>query len=329
MHMRTLVVLAVAAALLVPLGSADAAKKKLRKPKHGIQLRPAPYVVGPGEDREWCEYVRAPVKKPMYVSGFEVRMPPGAHHFVVWGYGGDVQDDSKFPAKPVESVGCTGLGPGEIAPRVIIPLQSPNKRFDLPKGLALRIDPGQQLWLNPHLRNPSATEPITPEIRANFYATKPTAVKHLVEGLIAGNMPDINIPAGGDQRLTAEFTAPVNLNIVFLATHQHRLGTYANIELVDQNGVPQQIYESYRWDHPPDLWPQAPIRLAKGDKMRITCEWHNTDQVPIHFGPNTTDEMCFILGFYYRDDGDTEEIPFGQCLPSASGLLCPLAPKVN
>jgi len=39
--MRTLLVVLVAA-LLMPLASADA-KKPLRKPKHGIQLRPAPY----------------------------------------------------------------------------------------------------------------------------------------------------------------------------------------------------------------------------------------------------------------------------------------------
>lgn len=324
--MRTLLVVLVAA-LLMPIASADA-KKPLRKPQHGIQLRPSPYTVGPGEDREWCEYVRAPIKKPMNISGFKVSMPPGAHHFVVWGYSGTEQDDSKWPSQPVESVGCTGFGPGEIAPRVIIPLQSPNSRFTMPKGIALRIEPGQQLYLNSHLRNPSTTESVVPEIRANFYAAKPGTVKHLAEGLIAGNIPDINIPAGGDQTLTAEFTAPVNLNIVFLASHQHRLGTYANIELVE-NGTPRKIYENYRWEHPRNYWPREPIRLAKGDKMRITCEWHNTDQVPVHFGPNTTDEMCFILGFYYRDDGDTEQVPFGQCLPSPSGLLCPLAPKVN
>jgi hypothetical protein len=324
--MRSRLLLAAGLALAV-VAAADA-KPYLRKPKHGIQFKTAPYTVGPGEDREWCQYVRVPVKTSMYVTGFKVRMPEGAHHFVVWGYSGTEQDDSKFPVEPVESVGCIGVGPGEIAPRVIIPLQSPNARFRMPKGIALRLDPGEQIYLNSHLRNAS-TEAVVPDIRANFYATKAKAVKHLAEGLIVGNMTGINIPAGGDQTITAEWTAPVNLNIVYMASHQHRLGTYANIELVDANGTPQQIYENFRWEHPANLWPETPIRLAKGDKMRITCTWHNTESVPVHFGPNTTDEMCFILGFYYRDDGDTEPVGFGQCLPATSGMLCPLAPLVN
>ena len=304
------------------------AKPYLRKPKHGIQMRTAPYTVGPGEDREWCEYRRVELKKPMDVSGFKVRMPPGAHHFVVWGYGGTVQDDSKFPSKPVESIGCVGVGPGEIAPRVIIPLQTPNARFKMPKGIAIRLEPNEQIYLNSHLRN-NTDQAVTPDIRANFYAAKPGSVKHLAEGLIFGNMAGIDIPAGGDQTITAEWTTPVTINIVFLAGHQHRLGTRSSIDLVDANGNPQQIYENFSWEHPANLWPQTPIRLEKGAKMRITCTWHNTDDHVVRFGPNTTDEMCFALGFYYRDDGDTEPVGFGQCLPATSGMLCPLAPLVK
>ena len=41
------------------------------------------------------------------------------------------------------------------------------------------------------------------------------------------------------------------------------------------------------------------------------------------------DEMCFILGFYYRDEGDTEPISGGQCVPAKAGLLCPFAPAVR
>lgn len=315
--------------LFVVAGPGWAKKPYLAKPQHGLQMRTAPYVVGPGEDREWCEYRRAPITNAMDVSGFKVRMPEGAHHFVVWGYGGPEQDDAKFPQSPVESVGCTGLGPGEISPRVIIPLQSPNTRFRMPKGVALRITPGQQLWLNSHLRNDSDV-PVTPDIRFNFYAAKPGTVEHQAQGLIVGNITDIDIPAGGEQTITAEWTAPINVNMVFLSTHQHRLGTHANIELVGADGTSTTtIYENFRWDHPRSFWPQPVIRLAKGEKMRITCTWHNTDATPIYFGPNTTDEMCFILGFYYRDPGDTEDVPFGECMPSTDdGLLCPFAPLV-
>jgi hypothetical protein len=304
------------------------AKPYLRKPKRGIQMRTAPYVVGPGEDREWCEYRRLPITKPMDVTGFKVRMPDGAHHFVIWGYSGTEQDDSKFPQEPVESVGCAGVGPGEVMPRVVIPLQSPNQRFDLPKGIALRLEPGEQVWLNSHLKNLSDA-PVTPDVRFNFYAAKPGTIQHHAEGLIVGNMAGIDVPAGGDQTITAEWTAPLTVNLVYLATHQHRLGTYANIELVGSDGAISRIYENNRWEHPRNFWPAKPIRLAKGDKMRITCTWHNTDPQPVRFGPNTTDEMCFILGFYYRDDGDTEAVGFGQCLPATSGLLCPLAPLVD
>jgi hypothetical protein len=315
--------------VLAIVSAADAGKTKLKKPKRGIQMRTSPYTVGPGEDREWCEYRRLPIKKPMDVIGFEVRMPPGAHHFVVWGYGGTEQDDSKFPAGPVESVGCAGLGPGEIVPPVIMPLQSPNVRFKLPKGLAFRLEPGQQVWLNPHYRNPG-TEAVTPDVRFNLHAAKPGKVEHYVHGLIIGNMAGINIPANGTQTITAEWTAPVNMNFALLTTHQHRLGTYANIELFDEtNTTKTVIYENYEWEHPDNLWPQPALRMVKGQKIRITCTWDNTDPVPIRFGPNTTDEMCFILGFFYRDKGDTEPFVSPTCLPSNSGILCPMAPLVT
>ena len=300
----------------------------LKKPAHGIQMRVSPFTVRPGEDLEVCEYRRLPNKHAMDVNGFKVRMPEGAHHFVVWSYGGNLQDDSRFPKGPVESVGCAGVSPDEVIPQVLIPVQTPNARFRFPDGIGLRIEPHKQVWLNPHLKNLSASA-ITPDIRFNFYRARKGAVKHYAQGLIAGNIANINIPAGGEQTLTAEWTAPVNLTLVQLATHQHRLGTYANIEMVAPDGTIEKIYENRDWQHPQPYWPNPAIRLEKGRKMRITCTWRNTDDHVVHFGPETTDEMCFILGFYYRDDGDTAPVPFTDgCLPAKQGLLCIGAPAV-
>jgi hypothetical protein len=302
------------------------AKTYLRKPAHGIQVRVGQYTIQPAEDLEVCQYTRLPNAKPVDVVGMELRMPAGAHHFAVWKYDGAIQDDGRFPQGPVPSVGCIGVAPDEIVPQILIPIQSPNVKFRFPEGLALRLDPHQQILLNPHMKN-IGTDAFQPDIRFNFMTARKGSVKHYVDGLAIGNSTDIRIPAGGDQTLTVEWTAPVNLNIALLATHQHRLGTYANIELVDPDGTPRLIYENDDWQHPQSLWPKKPIRLQAGRKLRFTCQWHNTDDHEVRFGPETTDEMCFIIGFYYRDKGD-DALPIGSgCLPSKTGLLCPLAPK--
>jgi hypothetical protein len=291
-------------------------------------MRATTFTVQPGQDLEVCEYRRLPNAKPMAVNGFKLRMPPEAHHFVIWSYGGNLTDDSRFPQGPVRSVGCAGASPDEIIPQVLIPIQTPNARFRFPEGIALRIEPHQQVFLNSHLKNFDPTA-ITPDIRFNFYAARKGRVRHYASGLIIGNAPDIHIPAAGNQTLTAEWTAPVNLTLIELATHQHRLGTYANIEIVDPDGVARtRVYENDDWQHPHSFWPDPPIRLATGQKMRITCTWHNSDDHTVAFGPKTTDEMCFILGFYYRDDGDTASVTGSGCLPAKQGLLCPFAPAV-
>jgi hypothetical protein len=315
--------------LVLALVSAADGRTLLKKPKRGFQVKVSEFTIMPGQDLEVCEYRRLPNKKPMDVDGFELRMPAGAHHFVIWAYSGNEQDDSKFPQGPVESVGCAGIGPGELAPQVLIPIQSPNARFRFPEGVALRLEPHQQVWLNPHMKNFDAA-PIQPEVRFNFHRAKKRTVKRHAEGMIIGNMANIRVPAGGGQTITAEWTSPADLTLIQLATHQHQLGTYANIELPDATGQAwNRIYENTDWEHPRDYWPDPPIRLAKGDKIRITCTWDNTEGVrEVRFGPETTDEMCFILGYYLRDDGDTAPITGGGCLPARRGLLCPLAPAV-
>lgn len=321
--------LLVALALVLALAPSLQAKPYLRKPKRGVQMTMSEFTVQSGQDLEVCEYRRLPNQKPIDVIGFKLRMPAGAHHFVIWGYEGNVQDDSQFPPGVVESVACVGLAPDEFVPAPVIPLQSPNVRVRFPEGVALRLDPQRQVWLNAHLKN-GEPAPTDVKVAFNLITTKnKKKIKHFAEAAIIGNIPAINIPAGGDQTITAEWTAPVNVNFIQLATHQHRLGTYANIEVVEPDGVTiSRIYESTTWDHPPSLWPQPALRLEKGRKLRITCTWQNTDDHDVRFGYETTDEMCFILGFYYRDDGDTEPIG-GTCVPAKRGLVCPFAPVVN
>jgi hypothetical protein len=39
--------------------------------------------------------------------------------------------------------------------------------------------------------------------------------------------------------------------------------------------------------------------------------------------------MCYAIGFFYRDEGDTTPVVGSGCLPSRTGLLCPGVPAAT
>jgi hypothetical protein len=319
----------VALALVLLVAFAADTSARLRKPKRGFQMRVGAYTIRPGEDLEMCEYRRLPIAKPMDVAAFKLRMPAGAHHFAMWRYGGALTDDARFRQDPFESVGCAGAAPDEFTPQLMIPTQSPNTTLRFPKGIALRLEPHEQVFLNPHMKN-FGSEPFAPDIRFNFVRAPRGKIEHYAEALTFGNMTGIHIPAGGEQTLTAEWTTPITLTIIHLATHQHRLGTYADIQICSADGATREkLVETHDWEHPSSVWPPGGIRLEKGRRLRITCTWRNTTDADVTFGPETTDEMCFAIGFFYRDAGDTTPVVGSGCLSAKKGLLCPLAPAVH
>ena len=324
-RVRSLLALAL---LMITFAGADAGTH-LRKPRHGFQMSVGKFTIPPGQEMEVCEYRRLPNRKPMDVNAFALQMPPEGHHFVIWDYLGNITDDRRFPRGSVVTPLCAGVTPDNTIPGVLIPIQSPDSSLHFPQGIAVRLEPHKQVFLNSHLRNFTG-KPLTPKVRFNFYRARKGSVKHYAQGLILANITDIHIPAGGDQTLTVEWTAPVNVTVIEMSTHQHKLGTYANIQLGSADGTQfDTIYENEDWLHPLAYWPREPIRLEKGRKVRFTCRWHNTESHLVGFGPKTTDEMCGVVGFYYRDDGDAEPVTGSECIPSKSGLLCIFAPAVG
>jgi hypothetical protein len=321
--------------ILILAASVEARSPKLRKPKRGFQMRSSSYVIPPASDEEWCEYRRLPNRKAMDAQGFELRMPAGAHHFVLWAYNGNVDDDTQFPREPVKVPGCTGIGPGDsFIPVNLFGNQTPNGSVRFPKGIAVRLKPHQQVWLNPHMKN-FGTGDLDARVTFNIIPARKGSVKHHAESFVVGNIAGINIPAGGTQTLVSEWTAPADLNVIQFSSHQHRLGVYVSAELEQPNGSFAQMFENVEWEHPNELWMDRDVpwrdldpkvlRLTKGQRLRFTCKWVNTDAKRVTFGVETTDEMCFVTGYFYRDDESTPPIVGEGCLPVQEGLMCPLA----
>lgn len=334
---RRAIAMLLALAMVAPALAGE--RPKLRKPKRGFQMHTTPYVVHPGEDEEWCEYRRLPNRKAMDAQAFELRMPTGAHHFVLWAYNGNVSDDAQFPEGPVEVTACTGLGPGDtLVPVNLFGMQTPNGRVRFPRGIAVRLQPRQQVWLNPHMKNFSP-EDLVARVAFNITPARKGSVRHHAESFIVGNMLGIDVPAGGEQTLVSEWTSPANLNVIQVSSHQHRMGTYVSAALEQPDGSFAQIFENVDWEHPRELWTHvdAPwkeqdppvIRLTRGQRIRFTCRWHNTDTKRLKFGVETTDEMCFVTGYFYRDDESAPPISGAGCLTVKEGLLCPLATTLD
>jgi hypothetical protein len=332
---RLIVVLLCSLAIALPAAGAP----KLRKPKRGFQMRTTPVVIRPGEDKEWCEYRRLPNRKAMDAQGFELRMPEGAHHFVLWAYNGNVSDDAQFPAGPVEVPGCTGIGPGDsLIPVNLFGMQTPNGRVRFPKGFAVRLRPHQQVWLNPHMKNFDTVD-LRSRVVFNITPARRGSVKHHAESFVVGNITGIDVPAGGRQTLVSEWAAPADLNLIQVSSHQHRFGTYVSTALEQPDGSFAQIVENVNWEHPTELWthrdapwrdqdPQI-IRLSRGQRIRFTCKWQNTGATPVRFGVETTDEMCFVTGYFYRDDETAPPISGPGCVTVPEGLMCPFATTLS
>lgn len=308
--------------VLIASGGLAGARSSLKKPKRGFQTRVPAFTIQPQEDWEGCLYGELSNKKPIDISGFELAMPAGAHHFVLWKYDGQ-KDEA--PRSWTLSPGCTGqTGGGSFVPNNLFGMQTPNGRVRFPEGVAVRIGKHQPVLFNPHMKN-FTTAPETPDVRFNIIPAKPGSVKHLAESLTVGN-GDMHIPAGKNQRLEFDWIVPGDMYIVQLSTHQHSLGTATKVDLYDAEGgaMMENVITNDSWEHPVEWWPEVPRLVTKGQVLHTTCEWHNDRDHDVTFGVETTDEMCFLTGYFYKADL-TQPLPactHCSCVRPEDGLLC-------
>lgn len=313
-----------AVTLLAAPGSAG--RVHLRHPPRGFQMRMGKFTIPPATEREVCEYRTFPNDKAMDVQQFEFKMNAGTHHFALWAYFGGDRNAADFPRGIVEAPGCIGLGPRDSFQRALLggaPNTHELTRF--PPGIAVRLEPHQPVFLNSHYINASLTDSLTPDILFNVIPAKKGSVLHHAENLTVGAY-DIHIPARSTASTTAEWVVPYDLNVIQLSSHEHKRGTKVTINLTAGGQNMGQIFENDDWDHPYEYWTPTPLHLRQGDVFRFTCNWTNNDDHPVTFGVTTDDEMCFMTGYYYRDDEATPPPSAPGCFLQDHGLLCSAAP---
>ena len=99
-----------------------------------------------------------------------------------------------------------------------------------------------------------------------------------------------------------DWQVPLDGQIVTIGSHMHTLGTTLRVELNPDSANPIILQDipiwDFNWQGQQDLI--EPIAVKKGDILRLTCTWDNTQGDPsdtryITWGEGTNDEMCLNM----------------------------------
>jgi hypothetical protein len=311
-----------------------------------MQLTIEGFEVPAGGEIEVCKRIYLPDTGPMEIGGYELKMPKGSHHFVVYAYEGERADE--YPEGLFESKGCTTVGPSDAMNLVQVAGAGDNyEKIDYPDGTGIILRSGQPILLNSHYAN-ATFEPIRPKVYVNLYYAKQKVV-HPLESAAISNY-NIFIPPLSTRTTTARWTVPFDMNLLLASSHEHKRGVLYTARIVEgevdrpegdlvgstyrddsrpRGSEPEapDFYRSADWEHPTVLTYLEPRLYRQGTVIEFSCTQKNEKRVPVAFGPLSDDEMCFFTALYYRAEGAP---PAGTripgCLPQDAQLTCTATP---
>jgi hypothetical protein len=296
---------------------------KLRPPGRGFQLRLSPFELAGHRERELCQAVRPPVKKPVDVDRIKVKMPFGetfgSHHVAMFLADATAAD---LPLDPIDSAGCAGIGGALVSPILGFVQRVEGDVIRFPKGVGVTITPEHALLLNPHFVN-AGDEPRRLDVAVNFHRAPRGRVKQHARSFQLGTVR-IEVPVGEEAITEATWPVPFPMNVVWLSTHSHKHTRTVDLEIV-RAGAAERVLQTTSYDHPAvQNYARPFLRLEPGDAIRWTCRYRNDTDTVVRFGVTAEDEMCFAVGFFVPDDDDAPLPDVPGCFGSGLGLVCPL-----
>jgi hypothetical protein len=245
------------------------------------------WTMPPGTEGYVC--VRKTVDEDLYVSGFEAINPLGTHHTLL------------TMGAPNAPDGTTECSAAENRPLSVFGSGVGTNPLDFPDGLAVKIAKGTQLLLNLHLFN-TGVDDLKGSSGTRVRTMAKADVKDIAEGLLAGTI-QIAVPPGETKTTTGYCTMSNDVTIFAVAPHMHQLGIHEKVVAEPAKGS-----ETVLLDADYDFNEQSyrlidPLKLAKGDRVRVECTHRNTTTKTVTFGESTLSEMCFAGLYRYPADG--------------------------
>lgn len=282
----------------------------------GFQVDTQGVTLGPFEDDEWCETVVVPgtPDQKYAIQSFDVGMTPHYHHlFVAKAPLGSISEGLMKVGERVRCVGGAHVTYG--ADLVPIPLpQGENVHVEYPEGVGLVVFGGQKISINYHYLNTSEENSVA-KVKLNFNGVVIDSSTEVTELQQFGFYnQDIHIPPNGTYSSKWSVTFSQDIYVRDLFRHTHSLGTDFPVHFFTgpRNGGPttgELVFTSYDYQNDPGYVFEEPRLIRAGDGFTFTCNFVNTHDYPVGFGPTADDEMCMLLGTWWVANPDEAPEP--------------------
>lgn len=310
-----------------PLGdakSAPAAPKyaeggwHIGKPDQVLALPEPFHLDAEGKDVYRCFVIPSGATEDKFISGMEFH--PGnrtvVHHVIA--YLDTTGTARKLAAKdPGQGYSSSGGGPGFIPSAMLSGWAPGNDPGLLPDGMGVRLPKGGDIVLEVHYHKSGKPETDLTTVGVK-YCDKP--VEKAMRILAIVNL-GLNIPAGEANFMTSAVT-PVGQDITIygVTPHMHLLGREMTVTAEMPDGSKKRLVRVPDWDF---NWQtfyglKEPMKVPAGTKLTLTARYDNSSGNPrnpnsppkaVHWGEQTTDEMCLaFVGFTVDSESLTKGI---------------------
>jgi peroxiredoxin len=173
----------------------------------------------------------------------------------------------------------------------------------LPEGTGYRLPKGSDVVIQVHYHRTGKVEKDRTSLGL-YFAKKPVD-KPFKGAVVPGRF--LMIPPGDPHfRVTGGIELAQDCRLYSVMPHMHKLGREITVTLTPPDGTPSTLVAIKDWDY---NWQETyllkdPIDLKAGTKIRVEAYYDNSTanpdspsggRLPVFFGEQTTNEMCFVF----------------------------------
>ncbi len=258
-----------------------------------------PIPVAAGQELTVCITKRLTNPDPLVITNVLIDLAPGSHHLILYTVTDTQENLNPTPCTPFQGLAFGSAHPVAFA-------GAPHVGWTFPAGVGFEMPAMQMVRIEAHYINATANAIMGQgNVTMQGWIESMAPPWQKADDLFIGTT-NISIPPQSSYSTGPLFqAAPAGTHLISITTHQHHLGTRAQVWASAMPGdMSRQIADDTNWASPAWTLLQPQFDIGSTGGVTYQCDWNNTTGQTVTFGESAaTNEMCFVGGYYYPSTG--------------------------